>query len=961
MIRPPRRSLPLIALLIGVAWADFVSAGNSNPDLTTAYSQAMAEFQAANYTGAATQFEALAARVEVSPQVEPIFYMVGCAYFNAANYSKAIDALGNYQAHFPRGQHAAEVAFAIAQSNLLIKNYPEAAAQMAALESNPALRAQALTFEAEAHKAAGKTDEAIRALEKLAGEEITTPESMRGATMLAQLYAEKGEGAKALRTLEAIHQKIPLAENIIELNTLAVDLGDKFYEKQQFEDALACYRFAWPREQVIRLQNDRIAGMQRRIEDNLAAARARPSEITQLAPLNNELNAKIGNAHKLLADFEKLPSITPAIYLRLGRCYYELGRKWESVVVNQEILDRFQGAPEREPALFGLIVALAEINQPERAEEACQLYLRDFKTGANVDPVGYLLGVAALQAGDPKAAEAYFSQILETQPKSSFREQIRYLLANSKFTAGNYDEAVSACQQYLSEFPNGANVEDVKYRIILCALFAGKYQQAMNQLEEYIGKHPGGTFLPDARYRLAVCKYAASLYDEVITDCQAWERQFPNNPQLGEVLALLGDACAASGREAAAIPVYIRSYQSATTDEVMNYSLFAASKLLQKQNQWAKVAELFGGFIRDKPDSPTAISAIFWIGKAKAHDGKTDEAKQLAADTIQKYLRDPSRDAVEQLITQLAQLCLKTKVVAGIDNPSSKPSPAASSTASPAQPLAQPGSTIPAIATADPGAELDRLLSSASNQNAPTARARIFFARAELARLRRQPEEEERNIGQLATEFQPEELSPRLLGEAGDFLLAREKFDQAAAFYERLLDDFPKSQMIDFAYNGLGEIAYRKKDYQRALRFFNDGTEKIVAAQKMKDLALGRARTLLALGKLDEAQKGFEQIAAVREWRGEVTACSVYSLGQIAARRGQWAEANAYFQRVYVGYQKFLPWVAKAYIASGESFEKLGKRQEASNTYRELLRNEKLAHFSEAIEARRRLEALGSG
>ena len=73
----------------------------------------------------------------------------------------------------------------------------------------------------------------------------------------------------------------------------------------------------------------------------------------------------------------------------------------------------------------------------------------------------------------------------------------------------------------------------------------------------------------------------------------------------------------------------------------------------------------------------------------------------------------------------------------------------------------------------------------------------------------------------------------------------------------------------------------------------------------------------------------------------------------------RWAEANAFFQRVYVGYQKFLPWVAKAYIASGESFEKLGKTQEAANTYRELLRNEKLANFAEATEARKRLEALG--
>jgi TolA-binding protein len=118
---------------------------------------------------------------------------------------------------------------------------------------------------------------------------------------------------------------------------------------------------------------------------------------------------------------------------------------------------------------------------------------------------------------------------------------------------------------------------------------------------------------------------------------------------------------------------------------------------------------------------------------------------------------------------------------------------------------------------------------------------------------------------------------------------------------------------------------------------------------------------LLALGRLAPAQKTFEEIASLREWRGEATAFSVYSLGEIAAKRGQWAEANAYFQRVYVGYQKFLPWVAKAYLASGESFEKLHRKEEASNTYREMLRNEKLARLPESAEARKRLEALGEG
>jgi predicted TPR repeat methyltransferase len=69
---------------------------------------------------------------------------------------------------------------------------------------------------------------------------------------------------------------------------------------------------------------------------------------------------------------------------------------------------------------------------------------------------------------------------------------------------------------------------------------------------------------------------------------------------------------------------------------------------------------------------------------------------------------------------------------------------------------------------------------------------------------------------------------------------------------------------------------------------------------------------------------------------------------------------------VYVGYQKFLPWVAKAYMASAESFEKLGKMQEAANTYRELLRlsqdekKKELASLPETAAARKKLEAIGA-
>ncbi|MDQ2918991.1 MAG: tetratricopeptide repeat protein, partial [Verrucomicrobiota bacterium] len=754
---------------------------------------------------------------------------------------------------------------------------------------------------------------------------------------------------KAVATLTKIHEQLRLVDNIVELNATTVDLGDQLFQKKLFADALECYRAASPRDQIVRMQTDRIAAMQREIEANLNAVRADPTQIGQLGAANNQLKADIAKAQQQLAELQKVPDFTAAIYIRMARCFYEVDKKWEAVVVYLELLDRYKNAPEREPALFGMIVSLAEVNQPQRAMKRCEEYLREFKSGPNAETVSYLLGASALQANDPRAAETYFGKMLETSGgKGTYREQMRYLLGNAKFQGGKHDEAVVEYQKYLQEFPKGQYVEEVNYRIALCSLFAGKYEDAIHKLNDYLAKYPQGAFVSDARYRLAVCKYAASLYEAVIADCKNWEADFPKNQQLGEVLALLADSYAATDREEDAIREYTRSYKIASTDEVMNYSLFAASKLLQKRGDWKRVSDLFTGFIQEKPDHPTVISALYWIGKAKAHEGQIDEAKKISADTIKKYIGNPQREAVEMLLTQLAQLCAKKKaVVAGVGDPGSRE---AGNT--------EPGSATPATTT-DPAVELDNLLGESAQDASPTAKARILFAKAELARLRKQPAEEEKNIALIAETTKPEDLSPVLLGRVGDYLLGKGKLEQAQKFYERLMEEFPKSDNIDFAYNGLGEIALQKKDLPKALRYFSDGTDKIAASQKLKELTLGKAKTLMAMGRLIEARKGFEQVAAVREWRGESTAFSVYSLGEIEAKQNHWAEANAYFQRVYVGYQKFLPWVAKAYLRSAECFEKLNKSQEAANTYRELLRNEKLAGFAEAEEARKKLAAMG--
>jgi TolA-binding protein len=315
----------------------------------------------------------------------------------------------------------------------------------------------------------------------------------------------------------------------------------------------------------------------------------------------------------------------------------------------------------------------------------------------------------------------------------------------------------------------------------------------MKKLPEYLEKYPQGSFRADASYRLMVCKYAASLFDEVIEDSLKWRADFPNHPMEGEVLALLGDSLAAQDKISDAIPVYIESYKKATSDEVLNYSLFEASKHMQKMGDWPGISAMFEEFVKDKPDHPTVVAAMYWIGKAKAREGKTEEAKQFLVEQLKRYIDDPKREAVEQLIDQLVQLCSKRP--RGESPVAVAPSPS---------PVLKTGSnTVAAEATPPPydsEGELDKQIAPLATGTSNTTKARLLYAKAELAQLRKKPEDREKYFRQIADQFKPEDQSPTLLAQVGDYLLSKGDSERAAKYYTELKEYYPNSAYLDFAY-----------------------------------------------------------------------------------------------------------------------------------------------------------------
>jgi TolA-binding protein len=917
------------------------------------FNTAMAAFESGDYNTTATKLEGIVAKAGPGAQLESVYFTLGAAYYNEEKYAQAASTLKTYVEKYPKGARILDAIFSLGQAELATQQYQDAAAQFSKLEKVPKFREHALYYEGIANKQDGKPQDAIKALSQLITPEIRTPLAAKGAMLLAGIYGDNGQADKATDLMEQILKRTDLVENIVRLNSMAVQLGDSLLQGGRPKDALEAYRAVKSKAEVVAFQKDRLAIFRKRFEQNLTALRANPKDAMEYIAANNELKSEFSEAKGILDDANKLPDFAAALLVRIGQAYYAMGGKWEASLVYNELVTKYPDAKERETALFGEMVATAESNRLTTTRKLAESYLHNYPKGPNAETVGYLMGTTALRANDPQTAETYFGRMLNQQPDGRLSEDLHFLLASSKFAQGKFDDAATDYAEYLKEYPKGTHVEEATYRIAAGKVFAGKYEEAMPLLDSYLTTYPNGRFAPDAKYRIAVCLYAGSQYDDVLAKTEAWEKEYSDNEMLGEVLALRADSLAAQGKEDEAIPVYVRSYKAATTDEVLNYSLFAAEKLLQKKGDWKQISEMFREFVDKHPEHPTAVLAMFWIGKAMARLGQLEEARHYLATNIEKFLDDPKRDGVEPLITQLAQLCLH--------RPPSPVPPAATPAASPA---ASPANSAPPVPTPtpeptpayDPMAKITSLLNS--QDQSPTAQARLLFARSEMARLMRQPQKAESLLLEISDENKPDDLSAYLMAMVGDMLMKRQQPDKAQKFFQALLTNYPKSDVVDFAYSGLGEIAYQKKAYPLALKYFSDAIDEGHGAQKLKDLTVGRAKTLLALNRLDEAQKEFEQVAATREWRGESTAFAVYSLGEIQFKRGDWTKANACFQRVYVAYQKFLPWVAKSYLMSAECFEKLGKTPDAVRTYQEMLRNDKLATFEETGVARKKLEAM---
>jgi TolA-binding protein len=947
-------------------------------------------FQSGDYAGAAKNFEAVLALEPKGDALETILFSLAGTYYSQKNFPKAEEYFNRLLKEFPGGKDETKALVSLSQIQMQTGHKEEAEKSLKkASEGTGNLATQAKLSTAALLAELGKKEEALAMLRPLVTGGVKNATGVQAAMQTIQIDAKLGNIDEALQLLVQLQTANNLVNNPLQLDMLSVQIGDGMLEKGEKQKALRIYAMVRTKDVVASLQKDRIEALQKQIEENKMSIQRNPKDFLDINATNTEIQSTINGLQKGLNDFQNMPDISVPVRIRQAKAYDELDGKWETILIWEGLLD---GATPsvREDALFSIASAYVALARPDDAFPALDRYIAEFPSGKYLSQANYLQGALAMEGGDYAKAETIFGTRIEKagDDQSELASDMQFLLGNAQFAMAadpakrdKYKEAIANYKTYLSKYPKGKHVEECEYRIPLASFMMGDYGTARDGFKEYAKKYPQGDFAGDVDYRIALCYNAEDppKYDEVIKLCDEWEKKHGGEVMEAEVLALKGDAYAGkagltSGDESAALTAesaaaYLRSVHEGETDELLKYSLFAANTQYQKINRWDQISEMFSDFAEKHPDHPAAVAAVYWVSKAKIKEGKTDEAKQYLAATILKYIDNRSKDAVEQLLTQLAQTCSKRarRPLIALENAAASPTPSATPSPTPAantnaavadQQITAPTPTPTPLPPYDADADFAKYLNESNAGASPLAKARLRFARAQLAGFTKRPDRKTELLASIYRDFPADQLSAQLLAECGQIALAKGELDKSEAFYKELMTSFPKSDLREYAYDGMGWICLARNKPQDALNWFNDAIDKVGAESQIAHITYGKGLALLALDKTDEAKKIFEQVAGTKEWRGEVTAQALLSLGDIEEKKGNTVGAIQIYQRVFVAYQRYPDEVITAYFKAADAFIKLNQPEKAAAHLKEMLSKPRLAALPRAEEARKRLETL---
>ncbi|MEO0482457.1 MAG: tetratricopeptide repeat protein [Planctomycetota bacterium] len=602
----------------------------------------------------------------------------------------------------------------------------------------------------------------------------------------------------------------------------------------------------------------------------------------------------------------------------------------------QAAADAYRASIAREgaftaPARVGLGELLERIGDAAGAVEA----LGPVRTAeGDLGPRASLaLGRLALRAGDPAAAAEDFERAQRAEP---FADEACLWRAKALLAGGDADSAAQTLRLGLRRDPsqNGVHRPEMTYDLGVALSRAGETEEAVRVFERFPRRFPDHALMRDAQYALALVHHAAGAYDEAES---AIERLLPVEE---------------TGADAATpAPADIR---------------FLAAENAFLLNDLATAQVRLRDFMESHGDDPRVPVASFRLGIALHRSGNSDEAQPLLLSAAALADEDPdAAAAMTPAFTALAEIAWSREDWSAAASWYDRAAASANS-ADPAGALLRSGVALARAGDHDEAAERYRASIDLEPEGPHAAHARLELGRS-LLRLDNL-DEAEASLERVTTDDRYAAHAWRLLAELaerrGDDTLASERLARASdaaspamlATTERerghalLRSGDPEAAAGAFASAALASESAEDRTAARAWRAIALGragraNDALLAIDELDEahgeslptatahaLAYERARALAAVGRADEAQRAYADLAADRA-SGATGAHAALELADLRVADGDHEGALRALDRVMTDTQTPAALLERAAYRAGVSARTLGEHARAAEAF----------------------------
>jgi TolA-binding protein len=628
----------------------------------------------------------------------------------------------------------------------------------------------------------------------------------------------------------------------------------------------------------------------------------------------------------------------------------ELGDYPQASAGAEQFLEQHASHPRAADAMYIAAESRLLANQPGEAAKRYAELIQKFPERTEAGTWRVRWALALLLDHQAPQALAAIKPLLKADAGAD-----RDLLAEAYFLRGSayselkeFDKAVDSLDKSLATSPQWRQADETLLALAAAQQQLGHNAPARRQLQRLLHDFPGSRFRDRAQLRLADLAAAAGDDRQAAADYRrllAADAKSKLAPQAGFGLAW---SELRLGHHQEAIAAVDQLLKDAPGDELAPAAHYVRGLAREAKHDFGPAADDLQAFLQAAGKSPDRSNARYMLAVCQAGLSKPGDA----AATLEALLRDdPKYTLADKVLSELAW-SLRSQ----------------GKTAEAAQRFEQlahdyPASSLAAEALFQLGeqqyqdkkyAQASKAYYAAMNKAGKaelgeSAAHKLGFAYYRLGKF----DDARKTFAYQRTAFPVGPLAADAAFMEAECLFKQGKYADALAAYDKL----PKPKRTETAVlSGLhaGQALGQLGQWDRSLQRLEQTAKVDAASPNLPEILYEAGRAQQNLDRPDEAVKLYEQVTKLTD--GEAAARARFMIGEIQFEKKQHEAALKSFFEVAYGYS-FPEWQAAAQYEAGRCFEVLGKKDQARQSYQEVV--DKYPSSSQAALARQRLTALG--